>query len=73
MIDIIALLEAIDIKNQLEGKKHKKISKKEADQKDLTKLNQGKNTYKSIFYSQDQKVNKITVLTRSISEVFPSF
>ena len=69
MIDIIAFLEAVDIKAQLESKKHKRIQKKESDQKELQKLNQGKNTLKSIFQSQDQKVNKITTLTRSISDV----
>lgn len=69
MIDIVALLEAIDIKNQLEGKKHKKVQKKEAEQKELAKLNQGRNTYKTLLFSQNQKVNKITILTRSIADV----
>eukprot|EP00347_Sterkiella_histriomuscorum_P020499 403337564 len=68
MLDINALLEAIDRKTALETKKQKRLNKKESNQKDLNKLNNGKNTLKTIFLSQDSKVNKITYLTHSISE-----
>jgi hypothetical protein len=69
MLDILALLEAIEIKSTLEAKKAKRISKKEANMRDLAKLNNGKNTIKTLFLSQDGKVNKITSLTHAISDV----
>lgn len=68
MLDIIALLEAIDRKSELENQKQKRLSKKESNQKDLEKLNNGKNTIKTMLLSKDSKVNKITSLTHSISE-----
>lgn len=69
MLDIQAILEAIEIKSNLEIKKAKRISKKESNMKDLQKLNNGKNTIKTMFLSQDGKVNKITSLTHAISDV----
>lgn len=69
MLDILALHEAIDIKSKLEAKKAKRIQKKEANMRELTKLNNGKNTIKTMFMSQDGKVNKITTLTHAISDV----
>lgn len=69
MLDILALLEAIEIKSQLEMHKFKRIQKREEQQKTLEKLNHGKNTLKTMFLSKDGKVNKITTLTHSISSV----
>lgn len=51
MLDILALQEAIDRKSSLENKKVKRTLKKEANQKDLQKLNIGKNTIKTMFLS----------------------
>lgn len=51
MLDITSLLEAIDIKAKLEAKKQKRIQKKESNMKNLAKLNNGKNTIKTIFMS----------------------
>ena len=51
MLDILALQEAIDRKSALENKKQKRLHKKESNQKDLQKLNNGKNTIKTIFLS----------------------
>lgn len=67
MLDISAIIEAIEIKSKLEGRKADRISSKESNKKDLEKLNNGKNTLTSMFMSKDGKVNKITSLTRVIS------
>lgn len=50
-LELQALLEAIDVKSVLEGKKAKRLSKKESNMKDLQKLNNGKNTIKTLFLS----------------------
>lgn len=68
MLDLSAMLEAIEIKAALEMKKFKRIQKREDQQKTLEKLNHGKNTVGTIFMSKDGKVNKITALTHSISQ-----
>ena len=51
MLELQALLEAVDIKSVLENKKARRLSKKESNMKDLQKLNNGKNTIKTIFLS----------------------
>lgn len=69
MLDIIAMLDAINAKANLEKKKSKKISKKEDNKKNLEKLNRGQITIGTIFKSKDGKVNKITNLTQQITNV----
>lgn len=66
-LDITSILEAVDVKNQLEGRKSHLFQKKIDYQKELEKLNQGKSTLKTMFTSKDGKVNRITELTRKIA------
>ena len=51
----------------METRRHEQLSKKQARQKELERLNQGKSTLKTLFSSSDGKVNRITVLTRKIA------
>lgn len=69
MMELNAIQETIEVKSKLEAKKYKYLKKKEEEEKDLTKLNQGKSSIKTIFLSKDGKVNKITNLTHSITAV----
>ncbi len=68
MLDIEAIIAAIDMKSKMEARRAEKISSKESNKKDLDKLNTGKNTLTTMFMSKDGKVNKITSLTRVISQ-----
>jgi hypothetical protein len=69
MLDINAILETIMIKSNMELKRLKKISKNEANKRDLQKLNTGKNTVTSMFMSKDGKITKITNLTHTLTAV----
>ena len=66
-LDITALLEAVEVRQYMETRRHERLSKKQARQKELERLNQGKSTLKTLFSSSDGKVNRITVLTRKIA------
>jgi hypothetical protein len=68
ILDISAIIEAIELKSKMEARRAERISSKASNQKDLEKLNTGKNTLTTIFMSKDGKVNKITNLTRTISQ-----
>jgi ABC-type antimicrobial peptide transport system permease subunit len=69
VLDIAAMLEAIEAKSELENKRHSIMTRKTNKQKDLEKLKGGKNTFKTLFQSQDAKVNTITNLTREIQGI----
>lgn len=69
MADTAAMLEAIDIKSELEGKRFSILQKRQTKQKELDKLKSGKNTLKTVFKSQNSIVNSITNLTREIQTI----
>lgn len=73
MLELNAILEAINIKSEMEARKVKKVQKKESDRRNLEQLNTGRTTIKTMLLSKDAKVNKITNLTRSISAVRPIY
>ena len=60
------MLEAINMKSEMDYKRIKDVQKKELDKKMLEKLNRGKTTIHTVLLSKDGKINKITNLTRSI-------
>jgi len=66
MQDISAMLEAIDTKSELEGKRFSILQRRQTKQRELDKLKSGKNTLKTVFKSQNSIVNSITNLTREI-------
>ena len=68
-LDVAAMLECIDGKSDLEGKRFQILQKKASKQKELDKLKSGKSTLKTMFKSQDSIVNSITNLTREITNI----
>jgi acyl-[acyl carrier protein]--UDP-N-acetylglucosamine O-acyltransferase len=66
MQDINAMMEAIDTKSELEGKRFSILQRRQTKQRELDKLKSGKNTLKTVFKSQNSIVNSITNLTREI-------
>ena len=62
----MALIESIENRNLVEGKKHQKQMKKSRREQELAKLSGGKTTLKNLFSSTNTKANRITDLTRKI-------
>ena len=69
MQDINAMLEAIETKSELEGKRFSILQRRQTKQRELDKLKSGKNTLKTVFKSQNSIVNSITNLTREIQNI----
>lgn len=67
-LDILAILEAIEIRHQLQQKRASHVQKNLDYQAELEKLNQGKTSLKTLFSTKDGKVSRITELTRKIAE-----
>lgn len=67
-LDIQAILEAIEIRHQLQQKRSSHVQKNLDFQAELEKLNQGKNSLKTLFSTKDGKVSRITELTRKIAD-----
>ena len=66
-LDIAAMLEAIETKSDLEGKRFTLNQRKQQKQRELDKLKSGKSSMKTMFKSQNSIVNSITNLTREIA------
>lgn len=66
-LDIAAMLEAIEMKSELESRRFSINLRKQQKQKELDKLKSGKSTMKTMFKSQNSIVNSITNLTREIA------
>ena len=66
-LDINAMLEAIETKSDLEGRRFSLNQRKQQKQRELDKLKSGKSSMKTMFKSQNSIVNSITNLTRDIA------
>ncbi len=66
-LDIAAMLEAIEMKSELESRRFSINLRKQQKQKELDKLKSGKSSMKTMFKSQNSIVNSITNLTREIA------
>lgn len=66
-LDIAAMLEAIETKSELEGRRFSLNQRKQQKQRELDKLKSGKSSMKTMFKSQNSIVNTITNLTREIA------
>ena len=66
-MDIQALLEAVELRGQLEQQKNALYDKRVANQKELNNLNLGKSSIKTIFATKEGKVNRITELGHKIT------
>lgn len=67
-LDIQALLEAVEIRGQIEKNRNALQEKRVSHQKELEKLNLGGKSFKTLFSSNEGKVNRITELTHKISK-----
>ena len=67
--DVEALQEAINCRDKTIAHKGKLEGKKKVTTEELTKLNAGKKTLKSIFKSQSAKQSSITTLSSTISQL----
>jgi hypothetical protein len=66
ILDLEAIIDAVDKSNEMDKKKAAKIKQKNADMESLRDLKQGKETFSSLFRSKEGTVNKITQLTEAI-------
>ena len=67
ILDLNAILEAIEKKNEMEKRQLQKEQQRKDSIAELQKMQEGKDTFKSFFMSKEGKVNKITDLTNSIT------
>ena len=67
-MDITAMMEAVEAKSELDGKRLSIMQRKQSKVKELEKLKTGKSSIKTMFKSQNSIVNSITNLTREIQQ-----
>ena len=66
ILDLEAILNAIDSSNEMDKKMNVKVSQRNTDMKTLRELKDGKDTFRTFFRSKEGKINKITTLTDNI-------
>lgn len=67
ILDLNAILEAIDKKNETEKRRNKQIEDRREAIKQIKDMKEGKDTLRTYFMSQNGKVNKITELTDKVT------
>ena len=67
-MDITAMMEAVEAKSELDGKRLSIMQRKQSKVKELEKLKTGKSSIKTMFKSQNSIVNSITNLTSEIQQ-----
>jgi len=68
ILDLEAILDAIEKSNEMEKRKAAKVKQRNADIESLRDLKDGKDTIFTFFRSKENKINKITELTESIQK-----
>lgn len=68
ILDLNAILEAIDKKNETEKRRNKQIEDRREAIKQIKDMKEGKDTLRTYFMSQNGKVNKITGLTDKVTK-----
>ena len=66
LLDLRAILTAIEKKNEMENQRKEKIRKRDKERGDLKNLRDGKESFRTFFMSKDSKISRITNLTNSI-------
>lgn len=66
ILDLQAILEAIETKNEMEKRRNKKIMDRKDAIKQINNMREGKDSLKTYFMTQQGKVNKITELTEQV-------
>ena len=67
LLDLRAILQAIEKKNEMDDKRQERIRKRNTDKANLQMMREGKNSFRTFFMSKDSKISRITELTNSIS------
>ena len=68
-LDIAAMIEAIEQKSELDGRRFSILQRKQNKTKELEKLKSGQKSMKTLFKSQNSIVNSITNLTREVQNI----
>lgn len=66
LLDLRAILQAIEKKNQMDIKRGEKIRKRDRDRVDLQNMRDGKESLRTFFMRKETKISRITDLTNSI-------
>ena len=66
LLDLRAILTAIEKKNEMDNQRKEKIRKRDKERGDLKNLREGKESLRTFFMSKDSKISRITNLTNSI-------
>jgi len=66
ILDLEAILEAVEKSNETEKRKVAKNKQRNADMEEMRAMKDGKDTFRSFFRSKDGKINKITELSEAI-------
>mmetsp|Transcript_40904 Transcript_40904/g.53590 ORF Transcript_40904/g.53590 Transcript_40904/m.53590 type:complete len:179 (-) Transcript_40904:356-892(-) len=67
LLDLRAILQAIEKKNEMDNRRKDRIRKRDNDKETLQMMREGKKTLRTLFMSKDSKISRITNLTNSIS------
>ena len=66
LLDLRAILQAIEKKNEMHKRQQEKIRKRDVDRQELANLREGKGSLKTFFMSKDSIISRITDLTNRI-------
>ena len=66
ILDLQAILEAIDKKNEMEKRRNKKILERRESIKEIESMKSGKDSFRTWLMSKQGKVDRITALTEGV-------
>ena len=68
LLDLRAILQAIDKKNEMNRRREETIRKRDLDRNELQNMRDGKESFRTFFMGKDSKISRITGLTNRIIE-----
>ena len=66
ILDLEAMLEAVDKSTEMEKRKIAKVKQRNSDMEEMRAMKDGKDTIRSFFRSKEGKISKITDLSEAI-------
>lgn len=66
LLDLRAILQAIEKKNEMDDRRQKKIRTRDTDRQQLQNMKEGKESIRTFFMSKESKISRITELTNRI-------